>query len=113
MKNLTPGMNYMKVEEICEILRTCKESGVTELSFRGLKVKLGHQASSYTHTVSTPQPVYEKIEAPQEIQKHELELREDELALLAIEDPLEYEAAVARGELENISSGGEYETKEY
>jgi len=108
------GMNIMAREnksinckEVCAIIKICSESGVRELSFGGLKVSFGRHANevlALDNTYAAPQAIHEAqaIEASQKaIEQEELSTKEEQLSQMMIEDPLEYEAMVARGELES------------
>lgn len=116
----TDQNNLLTSDEVCSILKACAESKVRELKFGGLYVSFGPQAleeqihimlppaaSEPVAPTSAPPPVAEMTEAQHTIQtseslaQAEIEAKEDQLALLAIENPVEFERQLMNGELED------------
>ncbi|MFA9263201.1 MAG: hypothetical protein ACEQSB_07770 [Undibacterium sp.] len=89
----------LDVESVCRILKTCHESGVSELTFAGLKVKFGVPATASEEMLAPVSPVVaHEIEA-EAIAQAESRIREDQLANLPLENPLAFEELLAQGEL--------------
>lgn len=110
--------NLLTAVEVCAILEACAKAQVRELKFGALYVNRGPQSPVESESVPaalgapapvqlpTPIPVAAMTEAQHTqqsaaaIEQAELEAKEERLALLAIEDPVEYERQVMAGELE-------------
>lgn len=112
--------------DVCSILRACAETQVRELKFGGLHVTFGKQAEETGLTPPSPlgnaasgvadpltPPSVEAITAEQTKQNEqslaqaEIDAKADRLALLAIEDPVEFERQMMNGELSDESTAGD------
>jgi len=103
-KSLTNIMTFTAIE-VCEIIAACGNSGVKEFAFRDLRITFqarkndGQDEPIY----QSPGPVTEIVSNQFDeslIQQDEMAMKEDELSLLKIEDPLAYEQMLMRRELE-------------
>lgn len=95
----------LTVEEICSIIKTCGESGVTVLKFGDLYVRLGKQTpDTPAEQVLTPQVAAEiatnqaKV-AEKALLADEIALKEQRLAELVLTDPVLAEELLTQGEL--------------
>ncbi len=117
---LTDVSSKFTVTDLCAILEACGKSHVAELKWGDLFVKFGPQ-SPVSQVVEHRTPVVLPLEsedltpeprpakeiaetqttiARESLELDEIHLKEDQLALLAIEDPQAYEQMVADGELD-------------
>lgn len=93
------------VKDICRLIVACKENGVTELQFGSLRLFFGKAPASAIEEI-TPQAVIPRedlrAQGPEQTVSPELaaELRDQEdVELMVVEDPLEFERRIASGEL--------------
>jgi hypothetical protein len=105
--------------QVCAIIKACRDAQVTELQLGDLYVRFGPQAkpgdqmeapaaipANVAQAAPTPQkkPGPESPEAHEEATKalvqEELNFREEQLALMWIEDPLAAQELILKGELE-------------
>jgi len=113
MSNTVTNSKELSAEEVCSILRVCGEAKVSVLKFRDLYVKFGGTAESQKNDVPSALPITPEAEisdnskqvAFEAIEKEMVLTKEERLALLQIEDPLEYERLVVNGELEDLRHG--------
>ena len=88
----------MQAGDVCSILETCSKNNVRELTFGALSVSFGPERPTET-PAEIPAPInHEKINRAT-LADEEVRLRAETLALLAIEDPIEYERQIMNGEL--------------
>lgn len=111
---------------MCLILRACAESKVRELKFAGLHVSFGKPTEETPAPALPPMgnpatpveltsPVQSAAEIATEQTKQndkslaqaEIEAKDMQLALLAIEDPMEFERQLMNGELTDESTAGD------
>ena len=89
-------------KDVCEIIRTCVDSGVTEIKFRELSVSF--KANGNTElTASNQQSQVEEInknliDDPKLLKELEARQKEDELANMPIENPSDFEQGLAQGD---------------
>lgn len=96
------------VSELCALIKACGESGVTELSFGTLRVQFTpvtmreqSQPVDYQTEGALPiNPVVSESDEKEAIADSELRLREEQLAKMLLEDPVQFEKLLAAGELE-------------
>jgi hypothetical protein len=97
-------MNFT-TKDICEIIDACGKSGVLEFNYQDLRITFqarkndGQEEPYY----QSPGPVTEIASNKFDeriIQQDELAVKDDELALMRIEDPLAYERLLMTRELE-------------
>jgi hypothetical protein len=89
-------------KDICEIIGTCRDSGVLELKFKGLLVSF--KSKGGTESAASDQQSH--VEEIQELKIDDEKLRfeiedrqkEDELANMLIENPSDFEQGLARGD---------------
>ncbi len=97
----------LSVDEICRIIELCGRTGVAELKFGGLQVRLVHtvpflrpeEPAPETVPTSAPDTAISAQVEKDALVEAELELREDQLHRLAIEDPVEYERMKLSGDI--------------
>lgn len=111
------------LSKIESILKACATSGVSELKFGPLHVKFGgtpeHVAEAPSVDLRPTIPAPEIAEAPnhevmnrEALAEDEMLAREERLALLQIEDPLEFEKQLISGEIEPDESIAESDSEE-
>ena len=115
-KSLTSGMNLQADDaqskktsftpgEIRRIIKTCVESGVTHFEHNGLKMSFSGNNPEYVANVprgtKQPKPDHEK-QAKEALESEELLTKEEQIAMLVLEDPVEFERQLAAGELEEM-----------
>lgn len=111
----TPGRvdARLKAEAICLIIRACAEAKVTEFEYGNLSLRFGtpSEPRSPKHTPVPPEapqsPDNALSERAKEIEvktlaRDEQLTKEQIVAELPITDPLEYERALANGDLEDV-----------
>lgn len=88
---------------ICAIIKTCRDAGVSKLSFGGLEVEfgVGSPSPSPSSTDSIPAPTIENIDLPETkengasvalmTEEQKDHMRDLELSRLMMDNPLEYE----------------------
>lgn len=101
-------VNY---QEVCSIIKACKNSGVSELRLGELHLVFGQRQSKVKPRPlenGKVQPVEQNLITPEERiaeRETEIELEEqEELQQLAISNPLEYERRLGEGSLEDENS---------
>lgn len=93
-----------KCKEIQDIIKTCRENGVTRLKIGELSVSF-LPVESKTQGVATPtveQLQTQKLYENEAFLEQERRVKQDELDNLRLLDPETYEDLVNRGELENV-----------
>lgn len=98
-------MNF-KLKEICELIKVCGASGVTELKVGELHVQFSSKAHGGSVSSGIELPIIKNtdqlVETEQEvILRDEIKLKQDQLDLALIESPAEYERLLMSGELED------------
>jgi hypothetical protein len=95
-----------KVDEICEIIKTCGQSGVAEFSCKGLTL-IFKEAPSYLvpdiEPLDIPHTISKKAEsqAREALVKDDIAMANHELDQLVIEDPDKYFELQRLGDLVN------------
>ncbi|MBL7716588.1 MAG: hypothetical protein JNL01_14080 [Bdellovibrionales bacterium] len=109
--------------EICRILEVGAKVGVQELRFHGLHVRFGRPAESLSPGPALARPSIPSSAPPEKaiseeqhnkqtqdaLEADELRLKEDRLAQLFIENPLEAERMLMNGELGDAEESDESE----
>jgi hypothetical protein len=101
----------MKISHLCDLIKACSESGVTELQFENLRVTFNSKSSDTKRTELTQiqelrlepsDPAFREYGEAEKraIRADELNIREDDLAMKLITDPAEYERLLVSGELD-------------
>lgn len=109
----------LTAKDVCTIIKTAKEMGVSSLAFLSLKVTFGDGTGISTHSMKPPREI-PIPESSKRLQGQELErmlldetkrLKDEQLSTLPILDPEKYEELMIEGDL----SGGteEKETDDY
>lgn len=113
MNSLTAG-TILTASEICQIIVACKENGVVRLKVGDLKVVFGSKPIDLENSASEqPKPGETVSDTADLVPIHisenqidkDLEKERDDIADLLISDPLEYERALAAGELVDVDKG--------
>jgi hypothetical protein len=96
----------LKPSELCDVLKACHDAKVRELKFKGLHVifapaEMGSAIQGDLTTEVTTALGAVKLLEREANEKDELALREEQLALMRIENPAEYEAMLSAGELDD------------
>jgi hypothetical protein len=97
--------NLLSATEICEIIKQCGLSGVSQLTFNGLSVKLGlphieHSRPDEVHQGTAPvSQQHQPSQTREAVIEDQLRQTERELDQLLINDPLEYERQIRSGDL--------------
>lgn len=99
----TNNFGVFKATEVCDIIKACKDNGVTLLKLGELELRIGTQPEaprakvSFSDTaISETQAQIEKVTLVEETIKH----KQDRLDQMLIEDPVEAERLIESGELE-------------
>lgn len=79
----------MATTEIIELIKACKELGVTQFEGNGLKLEFGSSVATAVHGYEDPAAEKRNLE------EAELRLRQEQLEHLKIEDPYTYEQMIA------------------
>lgn len=92
----------LTAKDACDIIGVCRRWGVAELKFKDLSIsfaKMGEiQADAFTTPTLVDQP--EKIADDKSfLEAREKQIKEEELANMAIEDPLKYEETLLGDDL--------------
>lgn len=102
MNYIDNAKNDLTCQNICDILGKCRESGVSEFTFRDLHVvfesKL-HIEKDLSYHSSGPEDGISGIDTKQLVAQDELNYRDEQLATLQLTDPLLYEELIAQKEL--------------
>ena len=108
----------MTASEIREIILVSAQSNVLELEFQGLRLKFGERGPAKplvtpSRAPETTRPAEAALsdsehttQTQESILEREAEVKRERLALMQIEDPLQYEKLVASGELEDEGGDG-------
>lgn len=92
----------LTAEDICNILRVCRESGASKLKFAGIEAEFF--PADYTKA-SEPLPEAEisveqaAVIEGQQLTRDEMRVKSERLAMMLIEDPAQYEKLLLDGEL--------------
>lgn len=87
-----------KLEEVCAIIKTCRELGVKNFEFNGLKLELDPAPAPTTEQFLSPLEKQEAAAQTKEAIAEEQELiKQRELDQMLIDDPEGYFDAVKRG----------------
>jgi hypothetical protein len=110
-----PTKCALSAQEICDIIRACGEQGVAELKFGDLQVVFppkwgswpGQKPLSFASSSEAALSEAQTTQiAAETLEKEAISLKEDQLAELALTDPLEYERLLSEGELYHAKSHG-------
>lgn len=108
-----PEKCLFTAEELCGIIKACGEAQVVELKLGDLYVRFGQQPvpEAPANEVQSPAPTPEAAisatqnelekEAERALTQDEVKLREDQLDMALLENPLLYEELIAKGEVED------------
>lgn len=99
-------------DDVVRIIEASAKCGVLVLKFQGLMVSFGKQvepevvlpgdpANNSAPLVEAPTELQMKTQDKDALEKSEMDLREEQLAELAITNPLEFERMINQGELED------------
>lgn len=91
---------FISTADVCHILGECQKAGVTLLNFdsQGLKVEFGSKLAELKENYSGDVPDHAKINE-NTLAVEEQRTRDEQLALLQIEDPQEFERQLMDEEL--------------
>lgn len=93
----------LKPRDLLELVKVCSESGVSEISLQDIRIVFGPKTrvQEQQEIIEAQETLREAAEVERKyIDKSEQELREEQLALLLLEDPAEFERLEALGELD-------------
>lgn len=105
----TSGSGY-SVAEICEIIASCRKNGVVTLKLPQIELDFGVSLPSEgapAPKLTKKQAATAKANEEAALRANEFKTRMDQLEYLRLADPVEYEALVARGELEHAGEKSE------
>lgn len=98
-------MGY-SVNELCEIIKTCRKYGVADVQIADLKLQFASHdpQSPEARPVRLTKEQKAKAEAieRENFEDNEARIREEQLEYLKLSDPLAYEELIARGELGDV-----------
>lgn len=89
----------MTSADICAIIKTCADSGVTFLCLGELTVEFNNHRSEPPIQDEEVNPMLQEVVSENEIERDEIALRDDQLAHMEIEDPVAYERELLKGDL--------------
>lgn len=93
----------LSVKDLCEIIKLCRKSGVVEFEHDGLRLRLGNEVPQEPPRPMTPaEREKQKLDEAKALLENERRVRLEQLDTLKLTDPEEYEALIARGELEHV-----------
>jgi hypothetical protein len=110
-------------QDVCLIIKSCGEAGVSSLSWGELHIQFGLQppgrslgSNQETETILTPteaaiSETQEQL-AQESLERAEDELRAMQLELMKIENPAEYERLVFDGKLDEVVDGSDEEARD-
>ncbi len=108
---MTPtAIKDLSSQEICSIIQTSKEAGVTVLKYKGLELSFGPKAVKAESLPQAPIPVKEITDEQHEknnkiaLELEELNTKEDLLEHLMIVNPRLYEQMIVDGDLKDDSA---------
>lgn len=92
-------------DELVRVIRACHKAGVTELKIGEILVKFGNGDTPERKTAGAAIPTVTEAEL-KEVQQHllveeNLEHAEEQLSLMQLEDPAQYERLILERELED------------
>lgn len=104
-------------QDICAILKAASDASVFEMQLGDLFVRFGGPAPlaelAIAQSISANAIAEEsRAEIQKTFEKEAVLDKEDKLALMAIEDPMEYERLIMSGELEDARQPGDGEENE-
>ena len=104
-------MNSQKIfrlttKDVCCIIGECARGGVSELKFGELSISFNKMGeTNFLDNALSPQ---DRVEKPKELEKFlkqdELQMKENDLQLMALDNPLEYENLLAGDDLVDVGS---------
>jgi len=100
-----PIKNDLTGKEICDIIKSCGESGVSEFNFGGLRISFPArndvcQDTSHTQSPRQVTAISSMFDENSFIQQDEADAKDEELAEMKLQDPLQYETLLAQQEFE-------------
>ena len=100
----------LNAKDICDIIKACKGSGISELAVGDLIIRRGNpEALVEGIPTARAKPLLEEKIGVESLQTDEQMTKEDRLALLQLEDPLEYERLMLAGDLIDSTEGAKDE----
>lgn len=98
----------LSAKDICDIIKACKGSGISELSVGDLILRRGliEDPLAETH-IARSRPILEEKVGKESLEEQEQMTKEDQLALLRIENPLEYERLLIAQDLIDSTEGAD------
>jgi hypothetical protein len=96
---------FISSTEVCHILSECQKAGVSSLNFdsQGLKVEFAQAGPQVKEDLSAELPDHDEINQ-KTLAVEEQRTRDEQLALLQIEDPQEFERQLAAEEMSDEKS---------
>lgn len=100
--------NSFSALEMCRIIDLCQKRGVTEFIANGVELRFGDTPvlpPKRTHAVFRGKRIPEPDHAENDREAHEMDVlrtKEEQVAMLIIEDPEEFERQLVAGELEDF-----------
>ena len=95
----------LQTADVLSIIGACKDSGVRELTFRGLHISLGKKLQEVRSVAKKTEEIKKKIQETAQkrsLEQDEFNLRDDEVADMMINDPVKYQNLVLSGELKDV-----------
>jgi hypothetical protein len=102
---------HLRLKEVCALIKACSEARVSELKFGELQILFAPAEMGPAKTSDANNQVLVEEALPLSMESLEIEkrafefdeqsIKEDRLALMAIENPSEFEAMTLAGELED------------
>lgn len=110
----------LSASEICAIIKASSEAGVRVLKYHSLCLEFGKPVTEIV-TVVNPDPLplvtaaaeiaeLQKTASKESLETQALRAKQDQIDLMLIEDPLQAEELISRGDLEAMNDGSAEET---
>lgn len=100
--------SHLSADDLCRIIDTCATRGVGEFRLGEFEIKFGRKESllDLPHEQVSGQIIFPETDHVEEerlaVESDELRLKEEQVAMLILEDPEEFERQIASGELEDM-----------
>lgn len=110
---MRPMANELTARDACLIIKAAQDAGARKLSFRGLELEFGVTAPAWPEPEAYPKAPPEATASASTkesvLERDELAAKEDRVAEMVIDDPVEMERLLALGELKDATDGADHE----
>lgn len=95
--------NNLTSDDICKIIKSCAENGVSEFIFDTLNIEFGKYKKNDPESITVPiltQEAHDKMDK-QTLVEEEIKIKEEQIQMLMIEDPAKAEEMIANGDFDD------------